>query len=136
MANAQAQAIELLVVAQGLDGIAQAVVAAVATTVLETGGAGGQVQLVVGDQNGLGRNLEKLRHGADRLTTAVHKGGGNQQAQVLPVQGDAGGQAVEFVLGRECRAVSVGQLGDKVGTGVVAGAVVFGARITQADNHL
>ena len=49
VADTQAQAREVLVVAEGGDDIAQAIVAAVAAALLKACDAGGEIQFVVGD---------------------------------------------------------------------------------------
>ena len=95
VANADPQAGKVPAVAEGWNDIPQAVVAAMPTAALEAGCAWGQVELIVGDQNLLGWNAEKARHGGNRLAAAIHEGGGNEQAQIVPVAVQARSEAVK-----------------------------------------
>ena len=95
MADTDAQAVEILVVAQRWNDIPQAVVAAVSAALFETCAARWDVQLIVGDKNLLRRNFEKPGHGSHRHTAAIHEIGGNEQPHVVAGQGKPSGQTVK-----------------------------------------
>ena len=61
---------------------------AVATTFFQFGGTRWQVELVVGNQDLLGLNLEEVCQRLDGQAAAIHKGGGIQEVQVEAYGGD------------------------------------------------
>ena len=74
---ANAQAIEVLVVAKCRYDVAQSVVPAMPATVLEFCNASGEVQFVMGNQDFFRFNFIKARNGRYGLAAAVHERGGN-----------------------------------------------------------
>ena len=100
MAYAQAQAPVGGAAELGVD-IAQPVVAGVAAVELELGLAGGDVQLVVGDQYFFGGDFVKARKCGHRLAREVHKGLGLQQPDGVPIQGAASRIAMEVAVHRQ-----------------------------------
>ena len=78
MANAQAQAVEIILIAELRDDVAQPVMPAVPAALFELGDAGRQVEFVVGDQYGLRGNPEEVRQRGNCLAAAIHKGGRDQ----------------------------------------------------------
>src|SRR5690554_7328663 len=81
MADAQAQAMKSVVVAQLGNGVAKSVVPTVTTAFLAANHAGGQVELVMGDQDLLGGDAIEAGQRGNRLTAAVHVGGGDKQTR-------------------------------------------------------
>ncbi|MNG25150.1 hypothetical protein D3C84_1099620 [compost metagenome] len=78
MADAKPQTVKVLVVAELRNNVAQAVVPTVAAAFLELGDAGRQVEFVVGNQDGIWRDAEKVRQCSNGLAATVHVGGRNQ----------------------------------------------------------
>src|SRR6266403_953549 len=89
MAYAQAQPPKGL--ADMRDGVAQSVVAAVSSTLLQANAAHRQIELIVRHQNILGRNLVEVAELAHRHAAAIHICRGLQQDDILLAQGDARG---------------------------------------------
>src|SRR5690606_23717701 len=116
------QAMKVLIIAKCADGIAQAIVTAMASAMFKAGHTGRKVQFIVSNEDGFGRNLIKLRHGADRLAAAVHKGGGNQEAQIAALEVEPCGQTEKFIFRDQAGALAVRQLGYKIGAGIVTGS--------------
>ena len=96
MTYPDAQPVKILVVAKSGHYVSQAIVAAVAATLLEPGGTGWNVQFIVGYEDLLGRDFIELCQRRNGLAAAVHKRGGNQQPQIVPGQGCPSGQPEEF----------------------------------------
>ena len=134
MPDAETQAIKVLIIAQGADGIAQAIMAAVSATMLKARNAGSKVQFIVCNEDGFGRDLVELRESVNGLSAAVHKRGGNQQTQIAAVKMNTRGQPVEFILWNQAGALAARQLGNEIGTGIVTSPVIFSARIAQAHD--
>jgi len=93
MADTQAQAMKAVLIAELGDDVAQPVVPAMTAALLELGDAGGHVEFIVGDQDGLGRNSEKAGQCRHRLTAAVHVGGGDEQADIFALMAELADQA-------------------------------------------
>src|SRR5690606_22684474 len=70
MADAQTQAMKSVVVAQLGNGVAKSVVPTVTTAFLAANHAGGQVELVMGDQDLLGGDAIEAGQRGNRLTAA------------------------------------------------------------------
>lgn len=96
MANTDTQAMKVFVVTQSRHDIAQPVVAAVATAQFEAGSAWIDIQFVMGNQHFFRRNFVELRNGRNGFAAAVHKSGGNKQAQVMASTGRTASQAKKF----------------------------------------
>ena len=86
------------------------------------------IEFIVGDEHLFGGDLVELGEGRYGLATAVHKGGGDQQAQVVTCKLTPAGQAEKLRLGLQGGAARTGQRRDKPGSRVVARAIVFAAR--------
>jgi hypothetical protein len=59
---------------------------------------------------------------------------GNEQAQIAALVIYTGGQTKIFAISIQACAQAMGQFSHKILPGVVAGAVIFTARIAEADN--
>src|SRR5690606_36392091 len=88
VADAQPQAMKSVVVAQTGDGVAQSVVPAMSATLLAFHHTGGQVELVVSDQDFLGGDAVEARHGGNGQAAAVHEGSRDEQTKVLTVESE------------------------------------------------
>ena len=117
------------------DDVAQTIVASVAAALLEAGTAGGQVELVVSNQHLRNGNLEEICQCGGCLTTAVHEGGRNQQADRFAFKGEGGGEAEIFLVFGKEDALASGQGVYIPDAGIVAGVFVFAARIAQAHDQ-
>ena len=115
--------------------VAQPVVACVAAAQLELGFASRQIQLVVGHQNFLGRNLEKPCQAGYRLARFVHEGLGLQQPDGLALYRGAGHQSEIAALQLQAHAQLTRQTIYPPETGVVACVFVIRARIAQAHQQ-
>ena len=71
------------VLADMRDGVAQAVVAAVAAALLQPHAADRQIEFVMRHQDLLGRDLVEIAQLADREAAAIHVGGRLQQNDLL-----------------------------------------------------
>ncbi|OQV66812.1 hypothetical protein AK51_01500 [Serratia nematodiphila DZ0503SBS1] len=98
MADADAQAVEVRVVAELVLDVLQAVVATVAAAELDFGHAGRQIQLVVRHQDLAGFDAVEVGHRQHRFAAQVHEGGRHQQAHVVARQVQTGGVAEELAL--------------------------------------
>src|SRR5690606_12973596 len=135
VADAQPQAMKSVVVAQTGDGVAQSVVPAMSATLLAFHHAGGQVELVVSDQDFLGGDAVEARHGGNGLAAAVHEGSGDEQTKVLTVESETTGQAEKLFFLAQCYVVHLGEALNEKGARVVPGHVIFRARITETDDQ-
>src|SRR5690606_14533405 len=135
MADADAQTMEVAHAPEGVDDVTQAVLTAVTAAELEAGRANIEVDLVVGHQHVLRRDIEIAAESRDGLTAAVHVGGGKEQSQVVTSQGDAAGVAEELALTAQLAVALRCHTGQKPGTSVVAVTVVLRAWISQAHNQ-
>src|SRR5690606_20797467 len=136
MADAQTQAVEVVLIAEPGDDVAQPVMPAMAAALLELGDAGRYVEFIMGNQDGLGGNSEKSGQCRHRLTAAVHVGGGNQQADVFVLMAKLADQAEVLTIDAEVGAFCSRQALNEKGPCVMPGLVVFGAWISQADDQL
>ena len=66
---------------------------------LQLRAAGRQIELVVGDEHVLGRDLVAVDGRADGLAAQIHVRRRLQQADALPGYGDLGGFALQLALG-------------------------------------
>ena len=107
----------------------------VAAALLELGLTGGQIQLVVGDQDFLGRDLVEARQRRDRLAGEVHEGLRLQQPDAATLHVGARHQAVIAALGHQLHAQRAGDGVDPPEAGVVARGFVLGARVAEADEE-
>src|SRR5690554_525716 len=98
MADADTQAIEVFV-AQCADDVTQPVVAAMPAALLVAGGAGRNVQLIVGDQQLAGSELVKLAQCGHGGATAIHESGRVEQMQLMPLKHYLGVEAEELLFG-------------------------------------
>ena len=134
MADADAQPPVVAAAELGVD-VAQAVVAGMTAALLELELAGFQVELVMRDQDLLGRDLEETRQRRDRLARAVHESHGLEQPDRLTFEIAAPGNAeiaafrVQVDLEFACDRLQPPE------TGVVTGILVFRARVAQADQQ-
>src|SRR5690554_2128624 len=135
MADADAQTMEVTCAAKGIDDVTQAVLAAVAAAELEAGSAHIEVDLVVSHQHVFRCDIEIAAESSDRLATAVHVGGREEQAQVVTRQGDAAGVTEELALTAQLAVAFCCHTGQKPGTSVVAVTIVLRAWISQAHNQ-
>ncbi len=133
MADADAQAVEVRVIAELVLDVFQAVVAAVAAAELDFCHAGRQIQLVVRHQDLVGFDAVEIGHRQHRFAAQVHEGGRHQQAHVVARQIQTGGVAEELALFFQLLIVALCQQIDVPGAGVVACLGVFRARVGQAD---
>ncbi|MOA13771.1 hypothetical protein D3C78_1338340 [compost metagenome] len=109
MADADAQAIEIRVIAKFVLNILQPVVPTVAATQFDFCNTRRNIQLVVRDQNFVRLNTVEIGHRQYGFATEVHKGGRHQQAHVITGQIQAGGVAVEFALFLQLLVMALGQ---------------------------
>src|SRR5690554_7939294 len=104
MANADAQAMETVLVAQAGNDVTQAVMPAVSAALLEFAGAGRNIQFVMGDKYFFRPDAKKICQCTDRLATAIHESGRDQQADVLALVAELAGQAeILSFLGERAR---------------------------------
>ena len=96
MAYTDTQAIKVLVVAQSWHDIAQPVVAAMAAALFEARSAWIDIQFIVGNQHFFRRNFVELRKRRNGFAAAVHKRGGDEQAEVMASTGRTASQAKKF----------------------------------------
>jgi hypothetical protein len=131
--NAQAQA--QVGITQSLADIAKAVVPTVTAAHFQARHAGLEVQLIVGHEDGAGLDFEKFRHRGYRLATAVHKRGGDQQADVHASGLQASAQTVKFGLRLQPDRVLSRQFNDKICPRIVAGPPVFITGVPETNNQ-
>ena len=136
VANAKPQTVEIIVVPQLRNDVAQSVVTSVAAAQLELGNAWREIEFVVGHQHGVDRNAEEIRQRRHGLAAAVHVGGGDEQTNVAALMAEFAHQAKILFVEGEADALAVGQALNEKSPCVVPGLVVFGAWITQADDQL
>jgi len=136
VADAEPQAMEVILVAELGDDVAQAVVPAVAAALFELGDAGWHVEFVVGHQDFFGFDLEEIGQGRHGLAAAVHVGGGDEQANFAPLVNELAHQAEILAIDREVDALALGHALNEKGPCIVPGLVVFGAGVTQANDQL
>lgn len=86
----------------------------------------------MGDEHLRDRNLEEIRQSGGGLTTAVHEGSGDQQTNRFAFEGKGAGKAEIFLVFRKENALATSQGVHIPDAGIVAGVLVFAARITQA----
>src|SRR5690606_2948799 len=134
MADADAQAVEAPV-AQQADGVAQSILAAMATVELQPRRTRRQVELVVDQQRLFRLDLPEPQRGGDRLAGEVHEGGGLEQPDLLAADVHPRGLAEQLRLQAEAHALPLGQGIDQAEAGVVPVERVFRAGIAQADDE-
>ena len=88
------------------------------------------------DQNLIGVDLEKACQGGHRFARQVHKGLGFEQPNRLALKGGARHQAVVAAVHYQRGFERARGAIDKPETGVVAGGVIVGAGIAQANEEL
>src|SRR5690606_18988438 len=134
--DAQAQAVEAVLIAELGNDVAQPVVPAVSAALFELGDAGRHVEFVVGHQDGFRLDAEESRQRGDGLSAAVHEGGGDQQTNIAALMGEFTRQVKILFVEGQAHAFAVGQTLNEKSPCVMPGLVVFGAWITQADDQL
>ena len=115
--------------------VAQAVVTGVAAAALELDLTGGDVELVMDDQNFFGLNLEEARERGHRFTGGIHEGLRLQQPHGVAVDVGAGHQAVVAALGNERYLEFACEFVDPPESGVVSRCFVFGAGVAEANKQ-
>lgn len=101
VADAKPQAVEVVLVAELRDDVAQAVVPTMAAASLELGNAWGQIEFVVCHQYRFRLDAEEIGQGRYGLAAAVHVGGGDQQTNVVALMAEFSRQAeILFVSGQ------------------------------------
>ena len=118
----------------GMD-IAQAVVTRVATTEFEFGFAGREIEFIVGYQHLFWGNFVKPRQRGHRFARQVHESGRRQKPQGLTLKRGAGSPAVVIFLRLQLHLELLGELIDEPKPSVVAGVLVFSARVAQANKQ-
>ena len=118
------------------DRIAQAVVATVSATELETCVTGRQIQFVVNHQRLGWRDLQIVRERANRQAAAIHISGRLEQRDLAATQWHAADVAVEARVTAKPPAKLCRQRIDKPEAGVVTREQVLGSRITETDDDL
>src|SRR5690606_1987809 len=121
LAYAQTQTVKTIVVTQAGDGVAQPIMSTMPATLLAFHHTGGQIQFVVGDEDFLGGDAVEARHGGDGLAAAVHVGGGDKQANILTVEGEATGQAKKLFFLAQRQVMHLGEALNKKGARVMPG---------------
>ncbi|MNS78273.1 hypothetical protein D3C72_1118770 [compost metagenome] len=109
MADADAQAIEIRVIAKFVLNILQPVVATVAAAQFDLGNAGGNIQLVMRHQDFVRLDAVEIGHCQYRFAAEIHKGGRHQQPHVVAGQVQPGGVAEELALFFELLVMALGQ---------------------------
>lgn len=122
--------------AKDVDDVPQAIVAGVATTLLEADGTDIQIQFIVDDEDGGWRDSEIPRHRSQGLAAAVHEGHGLEQAQVDATHQEAAEEAVKLDLGAKGNLMARRQGIHEPEAHVMARGFVLGTRITQAHDEL
>jgi hypothetical protein len=126
---------EKLAAAEMIDDVAQTVVPTVSSTLLDTVGAGRQVEFVVNHQDFLRRDLVVTRQPCHGLAAAVHKGLRLEQKNVTGTRFYPAFVGVETLLEAEAGAQVRGNFVDQPETGVMARINVIGPGIPEADYH-
>src|SRR4051812_23358323 len=134
MAHADAQAPEC--VALRGDDVAQAVVSAVTTRVLETHGAARQIDLVVRHEHLRGRDLVEVQHARDGTAAAVHERHRLQQPDLVATDACARELSLVLALVAERAAMTARELVDEPEARVVTRARVLGTRVAETDDEL
>ena len=86
----------------------------------------------MGYQNFFRRNAIETSQRGNSLPTAVHKGGGDQQANILTINCQAAGKAKKLAFSTQADVMPVSQALNKKGASVVAGQVIFRTGISQS----
>lgn len=126
---------EVILVAELGDDVAQAVVPAVAAALFELGDAGWHVEFVVGHQDLFRLELEEIGQGRHGLAAAVHVGGGDEQTNFAPLVVEFAHQAEIFAIHSKVDALAGCHALNEKGPCIVPGLVVFGAGVTQANDQ-
>ncbi len=136
MADAKPQAIKIILITELGDDVAQPVMSAVPAPQFEFGDAGGHVEFVVGHQNGFRRDAEEIRQCRYGLAAAIHKGGGDQQANIAALMAEFANQAKILFFEAQVDALAVSQALNEKGSCIMPSLVVFRAGVTQANDQL
>lgn len=134
VANPEAQA-PIIVGAELVMDVAQAVVTRVTAAELEFDLARHDVELVMGDQDFIGRDLEETRQGTNGLAGQVHEGLRFEQPDGVTCQAGAGHQTVEIFLHGQAGLQFSRERVDPPKPGIVAGGFVIWAGVAQADKQ-
>src|SRR6188508_149667 len=134
MTDAEAQAPERR--ADVLDDAGDTLVTRAAAIEPELRAAGRQVELVVGDEHALGRDLVIAHCRPDGLAAQVHVRRRFQQANSLAADRDLRGLALQLALTRERAAVLFRQEIDEPESHVVSRGRVLRPRIAEADDQV
>src|SRR5579872_1593145 len=118
------------------DHVAHAVVPGSAAASFEAHDAGGEIELVVGDEDCLQRHLIEGRNTADRIAAVVHVAHRFEQPDFSLGDARTGELGAMPRLAAERRAVASRQLIHEVKAGVVTRARVFGAGVAEPDDQL
>ena len=87
-------------------------------------------------QYGFRGNPEEVRQRGNCLAAAIHKGGRDQQTNIVALVAELAHTAEIFALSAEVDALAAGQALNKKGSRVMPRLFVFSAWITQADDQL
>ena len=136
VADAKPQAVEVVLVAELRDDVAQAVVPTMATAALELGDAWGQVEFVMCHQDRFRLDAEEIGQGRHGLAATVHVGGGDEQTNVVALMAELSRQAEIFAVSGQRDALGAGNAFNEKSPCVMPGLFVFGAGVTQADDQL
>lgn len=136
VADAKPQAVEVVLVAELRDDVAQAVVPTMATAALELGDARGQVEFVMCHQDRFRLDAEEIGQGRHGLAATVHVGGGDEQTNVVALMAELSRQAEIFAVSGQRDALGAGNAFNEKSPCVMPGLFVFGAGVTQADDQL
>src|SRR5690554_3488291 len=135
MADAQAQAVKIVLVAEPGNDVLEAVMTTMTATLLDFAGAWRQVQLVVHHQNFITGNAEKIGQGRNCLTTKIHVGTWNQQADFLSLVVAPCGAAKEFFFFNQLALPGRCQLFHKKSPGIVPGLLVLRAWVAKTNDQ-
>ena len=134
MADAEAQAPEVGG-AQLRGDVAQTVVAGVAAALLQAHLTRVDVELVVRDEDLLGRDLVVLRGGLHGAAGVVHEREGLQEPNLTLAHADAAHFRLELALFAHDGAFAARERVDEAEPGVVTGARVFGAGVPEPHDQ-
>jgi hypothetical protein len=133
MANANTQAQKVIATHLRHD-VAQTIMTAMTTTLLEANSAGQQVKLIVNDKRIRQRDFIKIGQGSNRLTTTIHVGIGFEQPELLAADVDLGNITEKLTFGTKRLPLTASYRIHKPKAGVVPGLLILGARISQPHN--
>src|SRR5258707_15834039 len=116
------------------DRVAQAVMASMATALLQAHRADRQVELIMRDQDLFGRNLVELAQLANRQAAAIHISRRLEQHHFVSLDADLRGLARIFSIVAKLAAMAARKQVHEPETRVMPGHLMFRAWIAQADD--